>query len=158
MHFNTGRKRPDMLGDKNPARRSGMGKKISDAKKGWNGLKGKRYSKEHRRNISVSLKGKYVDEKSKLWKGDKVCRRTLHMWVEKHRGKPSKCEHCGCTEIPDGKKRWFDWANKSHKYLRDLDDWIRLCKECHKRYDLDFLKNLNHARPKEDSSKKRFIH
>jgi len=32
-----------------------------------------------------------------------------------------------------GKK--IHWANKSGEYLRDKDDWIRLCCKCHKKYD-----------------------
>ena len=33
-HFNFGRKRPDMMGDNNPARKPGIGEKISSIKKG----------------------------------------------------------------------------------------------------------------------------
>jgi len=64
------------------------------------------------------------------WKGDEVSYRNLHRWVERKRGKPQKCEHCGTSE-----KRRYHWANKSRKYKRDLDDWFRLCIPCHKKYD-----------------------
>ena len=75
------------------------------------------------------------DEKSFAWKGDGVGYRGLHIWVGKHLGKPNKCSLCGLDEIPKGMKRYFQWANISRKYTRDLSDWIRLCVLCHKRYD-----------------------
>lgn len=72
-------------------------------------------------------------ERHHNWKGDKVGYKELHAWVARWLGKPSKCEFCK----KDGfKGKSIDWANKSGKYLRDLSDWIRLCKPCHKMYDL----------------------
>lgn len=64
------------------------------------------------------------------WKGEKASYHAMHAWVARHRGKPQKCEHCGTTE-----KKMYHWANKSHEYKRDLNDWIRLCRPCHSRYD-----------------------
>jgi hypothetical protein len=43
---------------------------------------------------------------------------------------------CGLDKIPDGKKRYFDWANISGEYLRDFSDWQQLCKLCHKAFDI----------------------
>lgn len=109
---------------------------------------GKTFTEEHRRNISVASqrwhkehvvwnKGikvgrveKISNENHYAWKGDKVSYITLHQWVQRNLGTPSRCEHCGTTTA----KR-FEWANKSHEYRRDLGDWIRLCKKCHNRYD-----------------------
>jgi len=54
----------------------------------------------------------------------------IHQWVVREKGNPSKCEHCKTTEA----KR-FDWANTDHKYKRNLDDYIRLCVKCHRKYD-----------------------
>ncbi len=65
------------------------------------------------------------------WKGDEVSYGALHEWVKRSLGKPEICEHCRSTE-----KRYYDWANKSGNYRRDLSDWIRLCKPCHKRFDI----------------------
>lgn len=59
----------------------------------------------------------------------------LHNWVKRKLGKPQQCEHCGTTEMPKGKTRWFAWANKSREYKRDITDWIRLCRLCHEIYD-----------------------
>ncbi len=63
------------------------------------------------------------------WKGAEVGYQELHRWVRKNKTKPEKCEHCG-----EAKK--LEWANKSHEYFRDLDDWLALCKKCHRQYDM----------------------
>lgn len=73
---------------------------------------------------------KMKDETHYAWKGDEVSLRTLHQWIGRKLGKPSKCEHCGTTEA-----KKFEWANKSRQYKRDLTDWIRLCTQCHHKYD-----------------------
>ena len=66
------------------------------------------------------------------WKGDKVGYVPLHLWVRRHRGNPTKCEHCDRDGVTG---RFIHWANKSRLYKRDLDDWIRLCAKCHYKYD-----------------------
>jgi len=70
------------------------------------------------------------DKDSPNWKGDKVGRTALHNWVERHLGRPKKCEHCGTT-----KSKKFEWSNKSQEYKRELTDWQRLCTKCHSKYD-----------------------
>lgn len=60
------------------------------------------------------------------WVGDKVNYTTLHVWVKRWRGAPSLCENCGSTTATK-----YEWANLSGEYLRDLDDWARLCRHCH---------------------------
>lgn len=73
------------------------------------------------------------------WKGNEVGYRALHIWVESKLGKPSKCEHCNTDGLT---QRKIHWANKSGQYLRDLDDWMRLCAKCHKQYDMTRAKQL----------------
>ena len=73
-------------------------------------------------------------EKSWNWKGDKVGRCALHEWVETKLGKPNFCECCKKTN-----QKIYDWSNISGKYKRDIFDWQRLCRRCHKRYD-NFIK------------------
>ena len=83
-------------------------------------------------------KGKYWGKygiKHHNWKGEKVGYVPLHLWVSRELGEPRKCEHCKTTEAVK-----FEWANKDHKYKRNLNDWIRLCTSCHRKYDLE--KNL----------------
>lgn len=65
-----------------------------------------------------------------LYKGEGASYVSLHTWVYRHKGKPKKCIHCGTTSAK------IQWANKSHEYKRDLDDWIELCISCHRKYDL----------------------
>lgn len=63
------------------------------------------------------------------FKGEEVGYDALHDWVNRHKGKAKECEHCGKSS---GR---IEWANKSRNYLRDLNDWISLCKKCHYKYD-----------------------
>lgn len=69
-------------------------------------------------------------EKHHNWAGDKVSYPALHAWVRKYRGTPRLCEHCGTKTA-----KKYEWANVSHKYLRDLTDWVRLCTSCHRKFD-----------------------
>jgi len=61
--------------------------------------------------------------------GMKMTYGSVHRWVKRIAGKPSLCEHCGATEGT------FDWSNKTGQYLRNMDDWQRLCRKCHIKYD-----------------------
>lgn len=65
------------------------------------------------------------------WTGDRVTYGSLHDWIFYHRGKAKICEFCGS-------KNNVEWANKSHEYKRDLNDWLSLCKKCHRNYDKPF--------------------
>lgn len=64
------------------------------------------------------------------WKGNLIGYGGLHNRINNLLGKPKKCNHCGTTTA-----KIFEWANKSGKYLLDIKDWIRLCRDCHKKYD-----------------------
>lgn len=89
---------------------------------------GKKWSRSHREKFIKSNSG----SKHWGWKGKKISYIALHRWVERHRGKPQKCELC--PESGYGYKK-YDWASKSRLYKRELDDYIRLCKKCHRKYD-----------------------
>lgn len=60
------------------------------------------------------------------WKGDKVGYNALHSWIQRKLGKPNKCDKCQ-TE----KAKRFEWANISGEYMRNFNDWKRLCSKCH---------------------------
>ena len=62
------------------------------------------------------------------FKGENVGYDALHDWVKRHKQKATNCEHCG-------NEGYLEWANKSHEYKRDLNDWLALCKRCHIKYD-----------------------
>lgn len=95
----------------------------------------KKMSESGKRNkfTRYLLKG----ERHPQWKGENIDYRGLHKWVTYYLGKPEKCEHCGVDKKPSNYKRYFEWANKSHEYKRELTDWIRLCKPCHAKYDVE---------------------
>ena len=67
---------------------------------------------------------------SPSWKGDAVGYGALHAWVKKMLGAPMQCSRCGTTE-----RKWYDWANVSGEYKRDISDWVRLCRSCHRKQD-----------------------
>ena len=70
-------------------------------------------------------------KKSPNYKGKQVSKNTIHRRLEDKLGKPIFCEHCKTTD----KNKYYDWANKSGKYLEDVSDWIRLCRSCHTKFD-----------------------
>jgi hypothetical protein len=65
------------------------------------------------------------------FKGTKKEYLALHYWVRKIFGTPNECVFCG--EPKFGKN--ISWANVSHTYTKDLNDWIPLCVRCHFYYD-----------------------
>lgn len=105
---------------------------------------GRKHTKEAKQKMSVARLGKPLSRKTKErmresshkgedaynWKGNSVGYGTLHMWVNKNLGRPMQCSHCGRVD-----KRSYDWANLSHEYKRELSDWVRLCRPCHRQYD-----------------------
>lgn len=80
-----------------------------------------------------SLKGRKLGPNPNhyLYKGENASYMSLHGWVRRHKIDPCKCEICGVIDVK------LQWANKSHEYKRDLNDWIRLCIPCHRKHDLD---------------------
>lgn len=87
--------------------------------------------KEWREKISLANKGQFRVVK------ENASKRSIHLWVERHFGKPKQCQKCG--KVGDGR---YDWANKDHTYSRNIKDWMRLCKLCHWEYD---KKHNNHV-------------
>lgn len=79
-------------------------------------------------------------EKSRRWVGDKIGYRGLHTWVVRVLGKPDTCQKCRKNGL-SGKN--IHWANKSHEYKRNIEDWLRLCTPCHKKYDLSLIGRSN---------------
>lgn len=105
----------------------------SGRKKGsihWN----KGLTKEDYPQLSNSgiKKGQMIGEKHWEWKGDNVGYRALHQWIIRNLGKAIKCEFCNKQKTTP---KSIQWANKSHKYKRNLADWISLCAKCHAKYD-----------------------
>lgn len=94
------------------------------------GNKGKVRSKEvveNYRNRLIGMTGK----NARHWLGDKVGRIGIHIWIKKKYGKPNFCEHCKRKD-----RKNYDWACKDHKYLRKRSNFMRLCRSCHRKYDI----------------------
>ncbi len=103
--------------------------------KGLIGANAGSFSKGHQpwnKNLKgYKLIGNFIGKKGEdnpSWKGDKVGYSGLHKWVFSQLGRPNKCEHCNKITVTQ-------WANKSHEYKRDLNDWLALCRDCHIKYD-----------------------
>lgn len=125
------------LGEKHWSKRAEVRKKMSESHKGqvaWNKGKPAPWAKGPPKGGIPWNKGKpYLkNEKHGRWKGDEVGYDGLHRWIGRKKGKPVICEHCGKTFLNG---RAIHWANKSQLYKRDLNDWMRLCVACHKKYD-----------------------
>ncbi len=68
------------------------------------------------------------NEKHWGWKGDSVSYEALHAWIKKRKKKPMRCGHCK-------QKKKLELANRSHQYKRDVDDYMYVCRKCHRVYD-----------------------
>lgn len=66
------------------------------------------------------------------WKGDAVGYGALHVWVTRHKGRAALQP---CTMANDTCAGPMEWANVSHEYRRDLDDFMALCYHHHRWYD-----------------------
>lgn len=96
-------------------------------------IKGRRMSEEAKIKSSNSKKKLgLTGEKCHWWKGENAGIVSKHLWITKHRGKPNYCEICKRTD-----RKKYEWSNKDHKYSRKLEDYQRLCKKCHIRYDIE---------------------
>lgn len=102
--------------------------------------RGKIFSAEHRRKLSISLTGErnpFFGKKHPKEIMDRIgaasfkgaqSYRSRHLWVYRHKGKPTVCEECGRTES-------LSWSNISGEYLLDVNDYRGLCMSCHMKHD-----------------------
>lgn len=90
----------------------------------------KGFSEVARINQKISAK-KRTGVKNSKWKGDKAGEDAMHDWIKRKLGTPNYCEHCKKSD-----KRVYDWANKDHSYKRKIEDYMRLCRSCHRKYDI----------------------
>ena len=83
-------------------------------------------------------RGRATGPRNGKWVGDKIGYVGVHSWIRRKLGEPLFCQYPDCDRVgePAGfKKSYFEWANISGYYLRDFDDWLRLCTLCHQRFD-----------------------
>jgi hypothetical protein len=64
------------------------------------------------------------------WKGAEASYTALHNRVYRARGKASRCEQCGTGRGP------YEWAMLHGTDGTNVDEYISLCRHCHRTYDL----------------------
>jgi hypothetical protein len=74
--------------------------------------------------IGFGQPGFNYGESNPSFKGGEAGIAAVHEWVKRRRPKPELCDSCGL--VPP-----VDLANRTGKYLRDLNDWDYLCRKCH---------------------------
>jgi hypothetical protein len=67
-----------------------------------------------------------LGNKHPLWK-EKVTYGNLHTWLNRRYPRKGFCTKCS--------KSPTEYANISKNYLRNIEDWIELCRSCHRRFD-----------------------
>lgn len=83
------------------------------------------------KNIQGANDGSFIKIKTNF-KGTISQYKALHYKIGKLLGKPSICQSCGKTGL---KGRLIHWANISGYYSASTEDWIRLCRPCHFKFD-----------------------
>jgi hypothetical protein len=65
------------------------------------------------------------------WK-DKVCKQSVHQWLNVTFGKLELCENENCLS----KTKLYEWCLKTGmKYEKKRENFLRLCRSCHRKYD-----------------------
>jgi hypothetical protein len=110
-------------------------KKLREARKKQIGVNAPGYgkhptevTKQKIREATLGRKNPYYGTNNPRWKGENVSYSVLHKWIRRYKPSQSQCSMCG--EIKP-----LELANVSHKYKRDIRDFIWLCRKCHKWYD-----------------------
>lgn len=100
-----------------------------ETRKRWSKIRtGRQISQETKNKMSLVRKGINSNEKHYLWKGDDVGYFALHTWIRKKLPSTKSCQIC-LLKPP------YDCACITGVYNRELKNWARLCKSCHKILD-----------------------
>jgi len=97
---------------------------------------------EKQRIIALSIRGTEKDKNRLLslprgknhWRyGNNPTVLSIHKWLKNNYGKPDRCESIDCNHI----SKKFDLALiKGKEYERKRENFIILCRSCHKKYDM----------------------
>jgi hypothetical protein len=72
------------------------------------------------------------NEQCYAWKGENVLVYTKHQWLYKNYGKADRCDNPKCEH----RSNKFEWAlKKGFKYEKKRENYMKLCKVCHFKYD-----------------------
>lgn len=76
------------------------------------------------------------EEETSNWRGNNTKQGGVHQWMYRNYGQENICEG-----VPNMKCRGnathFDWAlKKGFNYTKDRNAFLRLCRSCHRRYDM----------------------
>jgi len=86
-------------------------------------------------------------EKNPRWKGDDASYTAKHQFLIRNYGNPTHCELCNIEGHREKGGRWsVHWSKKKDReYTHDRDDYIGLCRSCHRKYDIteEELKQLS---------------
>lgn len=83
-----------------------------------------------------SLEG-LKNEKAPNWRGNKAGIQAIHNWLEVNFGKFKICEGKDCRK----KSNVYEWCLKTnYKYKKNKNNFLRLCRSCHRRYDFTLEK------------------
>ena len=93
---------------------------------------GVKHTQEAILRISDGRKGKGKGIRNGNWKGIDVGYRSIHSWIERTYGRPTTCEHCQTGNLTGHE---IHWASRTKKYVRDREQWLRLCAKCHGEFD-----------------------
>ena len=86
----------------------------------------RRYGITPRRQVKRNQRG----EANASWKGSSAGYAAFHARLYATKGKPQRCEVCRTTD----QNKVYDWANLTGRY-EDVDDYKRMCRSCHHKYD-----------------------
>ena len=86
-------------------------------------------------------RGKYCSNRctnlgknSHMWK-ENVKYTTVHKWLFRHYGHAETCSHCGIKGEKKGRMWTIEWANAKEVYERNIENFIPLCRSCHRIFD-----------------------
>jgi hypothetical protein len=69
-------------------------------------------------------------ESNVKWKAENAGYCAKHAWIKRHYGKANHCEF-----NINHKSKNYEWCNISGKYKRSRDDFLQLCRSCHRKFD-----------------------